>query len=142
MRTNAFKISSNLILLLYSIFLSACKNTTEPNQEIKLKIEEGYYHKVGESSDNIKYSVEFNYLVTGIECSVNGYLIKWDENNTSRAIWYLSQKLIPGKIYSISDTFRLSSELKSGPEVRMQGYLDDNSERDERLAAQCTLITK
>ena len=130
-------------ILLLPIFLStSCNFFLESDDEISLELERGYYQKVSETPDKIYYSVEFDYFVEGIECKVGGFHIQWSENSRGIICWYMAQTLIPGQIYTISDTFKLSNALTSDPIVTMTGYLNGTGVVDPRLRDRLTLRNK
>ncbi len=137
MKKQIFNIIS--ILLLPISLSTSCNFLLESNDEISLELERGYYQKVSESSDKIHYSVEFDYFVKGVECKVGGFGIQWNENSRGIICWYMAQTLIPGQIYTISDTFKISTVLTSDPIVTMTGYLDGTGIVDPRLRDRLTL---
>jgi len=138
---NYFKFQI-LILLHTIIFSITCNQSTEPDQEIKLILENGLYQKIGTSQDEIKYSIEFYYYVEGSKCKIGGYNIQWDEDHIGQVDWYVMKTIFPGHKYYISDTMSFSNPLTSDPIVTMQGYLENKTEIDSRLRSQLILKRK
>ena len=125
-----------------SFFILQLNCSTEPEEEFKLFIENGYYSKITTSDGETRYSVDFDYGVTSDTCYVGGYGLNWNEDSGLSASWYIMQKLEPGRIYSISDTFKLSDTISRGPIVSMKGHLEVLTESDERLKADYRLKSK
>ena len=124
------------------IFLTSCNNSTAPEEEQKLIIEDGIFSKVESSDSNeIQYAIQFSYYVKGEECNWGGYHIQMDSLNWTLNL-YKMQTLIPNERYEIVDTFKVNNELKSNPIVKMQGYKIGSSEYYEDLYAEYTLILK
>ena len=115
--------------------------TTEP-EELNLTIKNGYYEKLIISDFDFEYAVEFDYSVSGNICYVGGYSIHWNDDRHGSVHWYVMQKLEPGRIYSINDTFRVSADITGNPLIQMQGYLEGVTETDSRLKAKYNLKRK
>jgi len=128
-----------LIVLLSIFLLTSCKYFLESDEELALVLERGHYQKISESPEGTKYSIEFDYFVKGVECKVGGYHIKWDEHRSGIVNWYMMKTIIPGQIYTISDTFKLSYVLTSDPIIAMTGYLYNET---DVLGDQLTLKKK
>ena len=131
---------SLLLLLIFSLIM--CKQSTEPTENIKLELNNGFFKIISESPNEIKCSIEFNCQVKGSECKISGYGVKWDENRSGQIEWYIMQTIVPNHSYSISDTFKLSNVLTSDPVVTMQGYFKNSSESDPKLRDQYVLKKK
>jgi hypothetical protein len=114
--------------------------STEPESELALIIQDGYFGNVGNSE--FSYSIEFKYSVNGEICNVGGYGISWGEGKDGFVDWYIMQKLEPNRIYSITDTFNLDAEIRSNPIVSMQGYLEGVTKEDSRLHVEYKLKSK
>jgi hypothetical protein len=137
----------NLILiftLLLFIFPFNC--STEPedksNEGLKLIIQNGYYTEVSRADTQIECSIDFDYGVIGDTCYIGGYGIDWGDERGGSVNWYLKQKLEPGIIYSIHNTFNLDRVVSKGPLIGMQGYLKGSSESDSRLKVEYQLKKK
>jgi hypothetical protein len=133
-----------LLLILFqstSLFLT-CNKITEPNAEIELILENGFYQKIAVAQNEIKYVVEFDYSVKGNECEIGGYSIQWDDNHGGQINWYITQKIFPGTKYSILDTMNLSHILTSDPIITMHGYIENKAETDSRLKDELKLKKK
>jgi hypothetical protein len=132
-----------LLILFHSIFLSiTCNKLAEPKTEIKLILENGFYHKITVAQNEVKYVVEFDYSVEGNECEIGGYTIQWDDNHGGRVDWYIGQKIFPNHKYSILDTVSFSDTLTIDPIITMQGYFENKAETDSRLKDELTLKKK
>ena len=132
-----------IFLSLLSIIFLQISCSTEPDDKLELTIENGYYSKISSGEEELKYSIEFNYKVSGKTCYVGGYGIFWDEKWAGSVDWYTMKKLEPGQIYSINDTLNISSDdITVDPIISMQGYLEHDSESDIRLKAEYQLKVK
>ena len=109
---------------------------------MNLSIYNGHYEQIITNEQKINYAIEFEYRVTGGNCSIGGYSIQWNADKSVQIDWYVMQKLQAGKTYSISDTFRVDAEIIGNPLLQMQGYLDCCSEADSRLMAKFYLERK
>jgi hypothetical protein len=116
--------------------------STEPENELNLAIHDGYYSKTSNSVAEVTYSIEFEYSVTGDSCNVGGYGISWGDGKNGFVDWYIMQKLEPGRIYTIIDTFKLEEDISKSPIISMQGYLLGVTEADSRLQADYQLKNK
>jgi len=134
------KTSVLIFSLLIIIIQTNC--STEPEDELKLFIQNGYYSKFITSDGEIRYSVDFDYGVTSDTCYIGGYGFQWNEESNSGIHWYIMQKIEPGRTYSIRDTFKFSETISSGPIVSMQGHLEVLMEADDRLKADYRLRNK
>ena len=136
------------LVLIFNLFLFIlhlnCSTEPEdkPNEELKLVIQNGYYTEVSMADTQIQYSLDFDYGVIGDTCYIGGYGIDWGDERGGSVNWYLKQKLEPGRIYSIHDSFNLDSIAPTNPLVGMQGYLKGSSESDIRLKVEYQLKKK
>jgi hypothetical protein len=140
------KMKRNLLILALFIFtfLTNCSTGTEdePEHELELIIKNGFYQKIGNSEENMRCVIEFDYVVFEKSCYIDGYNIQWNDQSRSHIIWYLMKKLEPEHIYSIRDTFNFQYDLSEGPIISMQGYLEDIYEPDSSLQVQYQLEIK
>ncbi len=135
-------MSKFVVLFTLSFFYFQLNCSTEPEADLKLFIENGYYSKIDTSDGKTKYAVDFDYCVTSEKCYVGGYGLNWNEESSSGVLWYSMMKLEPGISYSISDTFRLSDISPRDPFVSMQGYLEILTEADSRLKVEYRLKSR
>ena len=77
--------------LLFIFFQMNC--STEPEDELKLVIQDGYYSKVSITDSKITYSIEFNYSVTGDSCNIGGYGISWGDGKNGLVDWNIMSRL-------------------------------------------------
>ena len=123
-----------------TLFFS-CDDSVEPNENPILHIENGTYEFIQlTDSSEINYAIQFEYFVTGQQCKVGGYLIKWDSTHGGQMNWYMMQRLTPDVRYTITDTFKLAYELTTDPIISMQGYRIDDSQSYSELKAQFVLV--
>ena len=137
-----------LIFIIYflisstSIFLLSCTKSTEPIQNLKLVIENGYYNKVESINLNeIQYEIEFTYYVIGEECNWGGYSIQMDSQAWILDL-YKMQLMTPNGKYTCIDTFVVNHELLTKPILKMQAYRIGSSESYDELYAEYILQQK
>ena len=94
-----------VVIFTVTFFILHLNCSTEPEDDLKLFIQNGYYSKFITSDGETIYSVDFDYGVISDTCYVGGYGLTWNVDSGLSASWYIMQKLEPGRIYSISDTF-------------------------------------
>lgn len=88
-----------------SINLHSVSFSNNSNDIQALYIENGFYENVlSTDSSEINCAVQFEYFVTGQQCQVGGYSIKWDSTYGGQMFWYMMQTLTPDVRYTISDT--------------------------------------
>ena len=133
----SFILIISLVLIFFHVNCS-----TEPENELNLAIHDGYYSKTSNSVAEITYAIEFKYSVTGDSCNLGGYGISWGDDKNGFVDWYIMQKLEPGRIYTIIDTFKLEEDVSKSPIISMQGYLLGVTEADSRLHADYQLKNK
>ena len=122
------------------IFFISCNDS---NDDPILYIENGFYeHVLSTDLSEINCVVQFEYFVTGQQCQVGGYSIKWDSTHGGQIDWYMMQTLTPEVKYTITDTFRFATELTTDPIISMQGYRIDDSQSYPELKAQFVLVPK
>ena len=125
------------------ILFVSCNNSVESNDIQNLNIGNGFYENVQITDiSDIKCAVQFEYFVTGQQCQVGGYSIKWDSTHGGQIDWYMMQTLTPEVKYTITDTFRFATELTTDPIISMQGYRIDDSQSYPELKAQFVLVPK
>lgn len=131
-------------IFLFALFLILIQTncSTEPERDLELIIHDGYYDRINVSAEKTTYSIDFEYSVTGNTCNIGGYGISWGDGKNGSVNWYIMQKLEPGRIYSISDTFKLNENILGYPLISMQGYLVGATEADTRLKAEYQLKSK
>jgi hypothetical protein len=111
----------------------------EPDNLARLHIENGYYADLPSTGvTGSRFAIQFEYFVTGRQCQVGGYGIKYDSSG-GVTNWYKLQTLTPNTRYTISDTFACSRTLTTNPNVTMQGYRIGDSESYPELKAQSVL---
>jgi hypothetical protein len=106
----------------------------------QLHIQNGRYAILPSTSGSpTRFTVEFEYFVTGEQCQVGGYAIAYDSTG-GMTDWYKMQTLSPNVRYNISDTLICSATLTTRPKATMQGYKLRNSDSFPELRAECILV--
>ena len=93
-----------VVIFTLSLFIFHTNCSTEPEEDLELAIQNGYYNEISIADEEITYSIDFDYGVIGDTCYVGGYGIYWDDERSGSVNWYIMQQLDPGHTYSISDT--------------------------------------
>ena len=137
MKTKYQKMYFIFLFVLPLFLLFMCKQSTE-NNSIKLEISNGFY---GTVDDTTRIYYGFDYQVTGSDCKIGGYAIKWGEQSWY-IDWYTMKTLVPNQTYSIADTLNVLNVKNSDPVITMQAYFLNSSDSDPGLSGQYTLKRK
>ena len=120
-----------IILFLFIIMITSCLRLNS-DKIPELIIENGTYQ-----NNDSTCTISFDYYVTEEKCLVGGWSVDWQTGSMGVTNWFFMQTLIPGKRYTIQQTFYHISSLP--PIVKMYGYPLDNNDSFELLEACDTL---
>jgi len=122
-----------LLLALFTGLFTACQQSLEPVQTVRLELRNGYYQKTAETAEHVTYNVSFDYMVTGTECIVGGYAIAWCDSIHGQMNWYLAQTIQPNKVYTAHSHHYCPPGVPVKPVITMQGYQQGVYETDPQL---------